>query len=880
MTTAPFSNPVALDFVDRLRASARGNRIAWGPELTPFIRECGAMSGVVAADTAVALFRSAGEIVANLTATHGPPPWDIHPYDFAPHAAAVSDFGALLLKRKNPSLTVGHIRELLDQSVRFGDVSDWFTPHIQALFAVVRSRWPELSDCPDVRANLTQLAVFARRLERKPRAFRYSAGKSGDFAVGVERLLDPLNAFPIDPGEGWTDAVLADLQEMPASERLPWLDLLHLCRDAPGSAPGAKWTRDIARLLDVIGLPRAQDRLLRWLPLFALPRTDDWPYVNPEYNRHFRFEVWPHHADVLRGLCWIAGLHRHDDLARALRDVVLAGYRKRPGRERCVKAGNAGVLALGLMPGPVALAHLAALRARVKFVTGQRMIAKALAAVAEREGVPPDEIEEIAAPTLGMCEVGRLERTLEGCAAALRIDGDSIAGATIQWTDASGKRLKAAPAAVKAQRPEELKELSDALQDMRKLLPAQRDRIENLILEPRSWVVPIWRERYLDHPLVGIVARRLIWLFDEGSSVTAAAWLREDPKAPPHSHGALVRADGSAFDPAPHARVSLWFPLDAGEGGRPRADIAEWRAFYEAHRIRQPFKQAHREIYPLSEHERGDAVYSNRFAGRVLRQRIYRGLAHERRWRDPLRHMNDGCFPPTHRLLPHWGIRAEFWVQGDGDEVDGAGYRNLSTDQVRFYHIDALREGAASDVLLRGSHKADAPQNQPIRLQDVPNIVLSEVFRDIDLMVSVSDLGASLDWQDGGVRDRHKHYWSLYVVGPLGPSGKERLEILQALMPRLRIAPACTITDPFLVVLGKRRAYKIHIGSGKTLMPPSDRLLNIGSPRRGPSKRDQDSLFLPFEGDHTLSVILSKAILLADDDKITDPDILRQIDAP
>ena len=34
---------------------------------------------------------------------------------------------------------------------------------------------------------------------------------------------------------------------------------------------------------------------------------------------------------------------------------------------------------------------------------------------------------------------------------------------------------------------------------------------------------------------------------------------------------------------------------------------------------------------------------------------------------------------------------------------------------------------------------------------------------------------------------------------------------------------------------------------------------------------------LPFEGDNTLSVILSKAFLLADDDKIKDRSILSQI---
>jgi hypothetical protein len=39
----------------------------------------------------------------------------------------------------------------------------------------------------------------------------------------------------------------------------------------------------------------------------------------------------------------------------------------------------------------------------------------------------------------------------------------------------------------------------------------------------------------------------------------------------------------------------------------------------------------------------------------------------------------------------------------------------------------------------------------------------------------------------------------------------------------------------------------------------------------------EQNVFLPFEGDATLSIILSKAFLLAQDTKITDPTILRQI---
>ena len=47
-------------------------------------------------------------------------------------------------------------------------------------------------------------------------------------------------------------------------------------------------------------------------------------------------------------------------------------------------------------------------------------------------------------------------------------------------------------------------------------------------------------------------------------------------------------------------------------------------------------------------------------------------------------------------------------------------------------------------------------------------------------------------------------------------------------------------------------------------------------PARG-KDRKTENIFLPFEGDRGLSLILSKAFLLAEDDKITDTTILSQI---
>ncbi|MDR7279152.1 DUF7737 domain-containing protein [Catenuloplanes atrovinosus] len=63
----------------------------------------------------------------------------------------------------------------------------------------------------------------------------------------------------------------------------------------------------------------------------------------------------------------------------------------------------------------------------------------------------------------------------------------------------------------------------------------------------------------------------------------------------------------------------------------------------------------------------------------------------------------------------------------------------------------------------------------------------------------------------------------------------------------------------------------IHHSSGNILIAPEDRCLCII-----PESAEPD-LLLPFEGDSRLSEIISKALLLAADEKIKYPVILRQL---
>lgn len=100
--------------------------------------------------------------------------------------------------------------------------------------------------------------------------------------------------------------------------------------------------------------------------------------------------------------------------------------------------------------------------------------------------------------------------------------------------------------------------------------------------------------------------------------------------------------------------------------------------------------------------------------------------------------------------------------------------------------------------------------------------------------------------------------------------------MLGRLLPRLKIAPRCHLDGKFLQVRGDLRTYKIHLGSGNILMEPNDQYLCI-VPGRSEGDGNDSDLFLPFEGDRMLAIILSKAFLLATDTTIQDPTIVRQI---
>jgi hypothetical protein len=246
-------------------------------------------------------------------------------------------------------------------------------------------------------------------------------------------------------------------------------------------------------------------------------------------------------------------------------------------------------------------------------------------------------------------------------------------------------------------------------------------------------------------------------------------------------------------------------------------------------------------------------------AAHILKQHQFNSLAKIRGWKYALMGAFDnGILNQTAEIrLPEFGLKAQYWineVNADGAMNDTGIWNYISTDQIRFVKIDS---------------------DEIVDLIEIPAVPFSEVLRDVDLFVGVASIGNDPTWQDTGGVPAYRDYWQSYSFGDLSEVAKLRKDILSGLITRLKISNVSEIKGNFLVVKGKLRTYKIHIGSTNILMEPNDQYLCIVPDRN--QKNLTENIFLPFEGDTGLSVVLSKAFLLAEDDKIKDPTITSQI---
>jgi hypothetical protein len=413
---------------------------------------------------------------------------------------------------------------------------------------------------------------------------------------------------------------------------------------------------------------------------------------------------------------------------------------------------------------------------------------------------------------------------------------------TLGWRLPGGKLSATVPAAVRRDHPEAVKELRDLVKQVRGHLTTLARSLEAGLATGHEMPYHQWRSELAANGLAWSVLQRLIWEIPDGEGGRRAVL----PVV-----GGFTGPDGTVVpEPAPGDPIRLWHPL-----GATTAQVGAWRDLLVAREVRQPVKQAFREVYRLTPAEAETGTYSNRFAAHIVHYKQFYALVKGRGW-------------ATSMLGP--------WDGGDTAEAT----RVLAGGAWRVTLLHDYRDETADGVPCAGTDRVWFDRRagaswQTVPLTEVPPLILTEALRDVDLFVSVTSVAADPAWFDGHL-DRwpgdHLGYWQRAHDAPLTATAEVRRSALARLLPRTRIADRCELTDRHLVVRGDLHTYRIHLGSGNILVEPGSTYLCIVPAAKAP----REKLFVPFT-DERLTVILSKAFLLAGDTAISDPSIVAQL---
>ncbi len=231
-------------------------------------------------------------------------------------------------------------------------------------------------------------------------------------------------------------------------------------------------------------------------------------------------------------------------------------------------------------------------------------------------------------------------------------------------------------------------------------------KIESLFLRRQPLSHAAWRQDYVEAVDLAPIVAGLIWSFESAGAVRSGL-LTQD--------GLRGLQDCDIEAPLSETGVTLWHPVTVSA-----EEVLAWRHRLQALGVRQPFRQAHRESYALTEADRRTGSYSKRFAAHILDQEKFAVLCQNRGWAYDLQRVGGGFNVPT-LALESWGLAAEFWIEPMATEgsANANGLPHLTTDQVCFRDLGGER----------------------LSLSAVPEVVFSEVLRDVEFFVIGSNVG-------------------------------------------------------------------------------------------------------------------------------------------
>ena len=328
-----------------------------------------------------------------------------------------------------------------------------------------------------------------------------------------------------------------------------------------------KWAQDnLARLVSQqAGNPNNAGYVDWYRQRAAIPVEQ---YIREAYAAHQG--IYLGSAAAHRGLLALTTRMPGIELANAVQSYI----RNHGGRRAQVDALMYPLYANGQ---PAAVQLLLSISRRFKQASVQATATTLVEKLADKRGWTADELADRTIPTAGF-----------DADALLRLDfgsrefiGRATPSGTIELTNPDGKAIKSLPAARAGDDDELVKEAKKQLTTSRKELKAvltqQTARLYEAMCAGRAWAASDWREFLLEHPLVGQLVSRLVWLENPGPQQRAFR---------PTEDGSLIDADDDTLELAEDATVGLAHVMTIGDQA-----AAQWRQHLTDYEVTPLFDQ-------------------------------------------------------------------------------------------------------------------------------------------------------------------------------------------------------------------------------------------------------------------------------------------------
>ena len=252
---------------------------------------------------------------------------------------------------------------------------------------------------------------------------------------------------------------------------------------------------------------------------------------------------------------------------------------------------------------------------------------------------------------------------------------------------------------------------------------------------------------------------------------------------------------------------------------------AKWQSHLFAEKLVQPFKQVFRELYvPMPEESKQSE--SRRYSGYQIQVKQAAAALRSRGWTASY---EDGL----QKVFLAQGICVSLYAQADWfspSDVEAPAIEYVQFSRTRY-----------------------VPDASHLHISDLDPVLYSEVMRDIDMAVSIAFVGG--------------------VDPETGQSTKElRAAIVRCTAELMKFANV-SISGNHVYIKGMLANYTVHLGSGLVRQEGGTEIpiIPVHSQHRG-------RIYLPFMDEDPKTVeIISKVVLLAEDNKLKDPTILQWI---